>query len=83
VLVGTKSDMRTSKQAIEELKKNNEEPITQEQGMDMAKQIGAYKYVECSAKTQHNLATVFEESVRFVVPIRSLLGTFRSNDDIV
>jgi hypothetical protein len=52
--------------AVNELKKNGEEPITKEQGEDMCKQIGALKYLECSAKTQEGLAAVFEEAVRFV-----------------
>jgi hypothetical protein len=49
------------------LKKSGEEPITQEQGDQMAKEIKAYRYLECSAKTQEGLAAVFEEAVRCVI----------------
>lgn len=33
----------------------------------MAQEIGAMKYIECSAKTQYNLSSVFEEAVRCVI----------------
>lgn len=64
LLVGTKSDLRNVKSAIEQLKKNGQEPITKEQGEHMAAEINAYRYFECSAKTQEGLSLVFEECVR-------------------
>lgn len=67
VLVGTKSDLRNVKSAVEQLKKNGEAPITKQQGEEMAQEIGAYKYFECSAKTQDGLSLVFEECVRYVL----------------
>eukprot|EP01122_Echinamoeba_exundans_P004964 TRINITY_DN15163_c0_g1_i1.p1 TRINITY_DN15163_c0_g1~~TRINITY_DN15163_c0_g1_i1.p1 ORF type:complete len:248 (-),score=48.33 TRINITY_DN15163_c0_g1_i1:376-1035(-) len=67
VLVGTKADLRNVKSVVDELKKSGEEPITQEQGDQMAKEIKAYRYLECSAKTQEGLAAVFEEAVRCVI----------------
>jgi len=66
VLVGTKADLRSKPAVIESLRANNEEPITQEQGERMRQDIGAYKYLECSALTQEGLATVFEEAIRVV-----------------
>ncbi|XP_049848418.1 ras-related C3 botulinum toxin substrate 1-like [Schistocerca gregaria] len=67
LLVGTKADLRSVKSVIDELKTNGEEPITVAQGEHMAQEIGAVKYIECSAKTQMNLSSVFEEAVRCVI----------------
>ena len=41
----------------------------------MAQQIGAMKYIECSAKTQDNLSQVFEEAVRCVINPQPAPGT--------
>lgn len=67
VLVGTKLDLRSKPAALESLRANNEEPITPEMGEQMRQEIGAYKYLECSALTQEGLATVFEEAIRVVL----------------
>jgi hypothetical protein len=42
-------------------------PISYQQGMQMATEIGAVKYVECSALTQKNLKLVFDEAIRAVL----------------
>ncbi|KAK9981789.1 hypothetical protein ABG768_001313 [Culter alburnus] len=64
ILVGTKLDLRDDKDAIEKLKKKKQIPITCHEGRAMAEEIGAVKYLECSAVTQMGLKTVFEEAVR-------------------
>ncbi|PAA50517.1 hypothetical protein BOX15_Mlig003766g1 [Macrostomum lignano] len=67
VLVGTKLDLRDDPETIEKLKEKNQAPITHLQGMSMAKEIGAEKYLECSALTQKGLKNVFDESIRAVL----------------
>ena len=41
-------------------------PIQYSQGVAMAKDSGAVKYLECSALTQKGLKTVFDEAIRAV-----------------
>ncbi|KAJ5080681.1 gtp-binding protein rho4 [Anaeramoeba ignava] len=66
ILVGTKTDLRTDPLAQEEMKKNNASFITPQMGQDLAKKINATKYLECSAKTRHNLKEIFEEAIRTI-----------------
>lgn len=40
------------------MRKLKQEPVTPQQGEAMARQINAHKYVECSAKTKHNVREV-------------------------
>ena len=42
------------------------QPIQYSQGVSMARDIGAVKYLECSALTQKGLKTVFDEAIRAV-----------------
>ncbi|EDR22566.1 RAC GTPase, putative [Entamoeba dispar SAW760] len=67
LLVGTKIDIRDEQKQIKKLYDNKIEPITPEQGEAKCKDIGAIKYIECSALTQKNLRYVFDEAVRAVI----------------
>ncbi|VDO13115.1 unnamed protein product [Rodentolepis nana] len=60
ILVGNKMDLRDDPATIKELAKFNQEPVKAQQGMEKADKIGAFKYVECSAKTGENVRKVFE-----------------------
>jgi Ras-related C3 botulinum toxin substrate 1 len=64
ILVGTNLDLRDDKETIEKLRKKKLSPITYEQGLDMAKKVGAVKYLECSAQTEKGLKTVFDEAIK-------------------
>ena len=65
--MGTKVDLREDKETIASLKEKRQAPITYAQGLRMQKDIGAVKYVECSAMTQKNLKCVFDDVVRAVL----------------
>jgi small GTP-binding protein len=66
ILVGTKLDLRDNEETIASLKQHNLAPIQFVKAEKLAKEINAYKYVECSALTQKNLSLVFEEACKAV-----------------
>jgi len=67
VLVGTKVDLRKDEAFVEKnLRANNLQPISTAQGQELAKKIKAFKYIECSARTEENLKTVFDEAIKAV-----------------
>lgn len=67
ILVGTKSDLRDDSATLDKLKQQGQAPITADQGHQLAREIRAVKYLECSAKTGENLKTVFDEAVKAVL----------------
>jgi Ras-related C3 botulinum toxin substrate 1 len=67
LLIGTKLDLREDAAAIGKLKERSLAPISYPQGLQMAKEINAVKYLECSALTQKGLKTVFDEAIRAVL----------------
>uniref|UniRef100_A0A0N5A446 Ras-related protein Rac1 n=1 Tax=Parastrongyloides trichosuri TaxID=131310 RepID=A0A0N5A446_PARTI len=67
ILVGTKLDLRDDRDTIERLRERKLAPITQQQGIKMAQEIKAVKYLECSALTQVGLKTVFDEAIMAVL----------------
>ncbi|PVD38532.1 hypothetical protein C0Q70_01148 [Pomacea canaliculata] len=64
VLVGTKLDLRNNKETIRQMRADKKNPVSHSQGSELAKQIKAKHYMECSAKTQENVKDVFLETVR-------------------
>lgn len=66
ILVGTKLDLREDKATMDSLKQKRMEPVSYEQALQVSKEIRAHKYLECSALTQRNLKSVFDEAIRCV-----------------
>ena len=56
MLVGTKKDLRDTEPG--------KKYVTPDEAQRVAQQIGAVKYVECSARTKEGLKEVFDEAVR-------------------
>ncbi|KAM5290802.1 rho-related GTP-binding protein RhoG-like [Glossophaga mutica] len=67
LLVGTKSDLRTDVETVKKLKEQSLVPTTPQQGTILAKQVGAVKYLECSALLQDGVQEVFLEAIRAVL----------------
>jgi small GTP-binding protein len=61
LIVGTQIDIRDDPMVIEKLARQQMEPVTRAEGEKIAKDLGAVKYVECSALTQFKLKDVFDE----------------------
>eukprot|EP01036_Dinobryon_divergens_P031942 gene31942-41436_t len=59
ILVGTKIDLRKDS--------NASRCVTKAQGEALKEDLKAFKYVECSARTQEGLKQVFDEAIRCVL----------------
>ncbi len=63
ILVGNKLDLRDDRETIEKLQRVGQSPITKAQGEELAREIRAVTYCECSALTQKGLKNVFDEAI--------------------
>lgn len=63
VLVGTKLDLRLDPEVIHRLEERRMQPITYLEGLALSEEIGAFKYIECSALNQMGLKAVFDTAI--------------------
>lgn len=63
VLVGTQLDQREDVQVLINLAQNQERPVSTEEGRQLAQELGAVGFSECSALTQKNLKDVFDAAI--------------------
>ena len=70
ILVGNKKDLRSDQGTIRELAKMKQEPVKQEDGRSMSDKIGAFGYLECSAKTKDGVRAVFETATRAALQVK-------------
>ena len=73
LIVGTQVDLRDDPQIMEKLQREKQEPVAPGKGEHLARELGAVKYVECSALTHKGVRNVFDE-VR--VPLYPLTRPF-------
>lgn len=68
--MGNKVDLRSDPITISELAKMKQLPVSYEQGLSMAEKIGAFQYIECSAKTKEGVRFVFETATRAALQVK-------------
>ncbi|CAF1011661.1 unnamed protein product [Adineta steineri] len=77
ILVGCKKDLRTDIQTITKLKHEGEKPMTTETGKQLAAQIKADAYMECSAKTREGVQELFVHAARLSLKKRTHYKKYR------
>jgi Ras-related C3 botulinum toxin substrate 1 len=77
ILVGTKSDLRNDPNTLASLASKSQQVKTLDDAATLQKEIGAVKYLECSALTQDGLKAVFDEAIRAALnkPIKKKKAT--------
>jgi len=70
ILVGNKKDLRGDSNTIRELSKMKQAPVSYDEGAAMADKIGAYGYMECSARTKDGVREVFELATKAALQAR-------------
>ncbi|KAJ3012546.1 GTP-binding protein Rho1 [Thoreauomyces humboldtii] len=81
LLVGCKADLRDDEDARERSDRTGLGLVTRRQGEEVAERIGAYAYVECSARTGQGVRDVFEET-RLSLDESALGGGWGDGDEV-
>lgn len=64
LLIGTKSDLRSDDREIQLMGSQGQHPIEPAEGEQVAREIGARRYLECSAKLGRGVEDVFDVALR-------------------
>ena len=63
-LVGTKTDLRKDPDTVQKMHESGHAPVTLQGGKQLASELGAYTYLECSALMQQGLEEIFDDAIR-------------------
>ena len=74
LLIATKKDLRNDPATKSNLARDKLEVIRSELGRVMSEKVGAYSYLECSAKTREGVREVFDAATRAALSKRSKRG---------
>ena len=78
---GTKLDLRTDPKTLSKLEDSHSPPITEEEGHEIQRKLGAALYLECSSLTQTGLKEVFMEACRLAqTPVKRTKKSFFCSD---
>lgn len=78
ILVGNKKDLRNDDHTRRELNKMNQDVVKWDEGKATAEKIGAFAYIECSAKNKDGVRDVFETATRAALQVRKGKKSFCS-----
>jgi len=82
MLVATKADLRDDAEAVRRLSERKLAPVTTAEGQKLAQEIGASKFLECSALTGQGLKHVFDEAIRLVLNPPPMKSTKREKKKV-
>eukprot|EP01111_Echinosteliopsis_oligospora_P014923 TRINITY_DN5746_c0_g1_i1.p1 TRINITY_DN5746_c0_g1~~TRINITY_DN5746_c0_g1_i1.p1 ORF type:complete len:623 (-),score=138.51 TRINITY_DN5746_c0_g1_i1:41-1909(-) len=66
-IVGNKGDLRDDEETLERLRERKMAPITSRQGIDLACEVGATAYLECSGLFNAGVSEIFDNVMRAVL----------------
>eukprot|EP01103_Thecamoeba_quadrilineata_P017839 TRINITY_DN64_c0_g1_i1.p1 TRINITY_DN64_c0_g1~~TRINITY_DN64_c0_g1_i1.p1 ORF type:complete len:204 (-),score=25.87 TRINITY_DN64_c0_g1_i1:155-766(-) len=83
ILVGTKLDAREDPEFLAKLQTQGIKPVDTQDGENLSKEIGAIKYMECSALNQKGLKNVFDEAIKAILRPRKAPPAKKKNEGCV
>jgi len=80
ILVGTKLDLRTERSELSLMASQGQQPIQTVEAEQVAREIGAKRYLECSAKTRVGVQEVFDAALKETFGKGALLDAWKTNN---